>query len=281
MVLATPSASKNSVNAKIGGVCILIGPWALNSQNSIEKIHPRMMVATFDGNPRATIISCHSSTNVSEESELIAFYDELSSLVRSIPKHNVLVIGRDMNAQIRKSRNHKFSQHNSPNRNRKHLMDFTIENRLTCLNSNFQKREGKLWTYTYANNTEVQIDYVFINKKWNNSAVNCEAESSLERFSSDHRIVTPKIRLSLLKNATRTTTTVHYDWALLHNRDIRDKYAIALKNKFDALQEKAETHTPNDEYENFVNAHSEAATEYIPTKQRNKYTIPWETLAVR
>ena len=53
-----------------------------------------MMAATFNGNPRATIISCYSPTNVSEETELVAFYDELSSLVRSIPKHNVLVIGR-------------------------------------------------------------------------------------------------------------------------------------------------------------------------------------------
>ena len=29
-----------------------------------------------------------------------------------------------------------------------------IENRLTCLNTNYQKREGKLWTYTYANNSK-------------------------------------------------------------------------------------------------------------------------------
>ena len=56
------------------------------------------MVATFNGNSRAT-----SPTNVSEETELVAFYDELSSLVRSIPKHNVLVIGGDMNAQIGKT----------------------------------------------------------------------------------------------------------------------------------------------------------------------------------
>ena len=61
------------------------------------------MVATFNGNPRETIISCYSPTNVSEETEPIAFYDELSSLERSILKHNVLV----MNAQIGKNRNNK------------------------------------------------------------------------------------------------------------------------------------------------------------------------------
>ena len=184
-----------------------------------------MMVATLNGNPRATIISCYSPTNVSEETEPIVFYDELSSLVRSIPKHKVLVIGGDMNAQIGKNGNHKYSLHNSSNSNGQHLTDFMIENRLTCLNTNLKKKkEGKLWTYTYANNTKALIDYVFINKKWKNSAINCEAYSSFEGVSSDHRIVTAKIRLGLRRNAPRTVTNKHYDWALLNNRDIRDKY---------------------------------------------------------
>ena len=111
--------------------------------------------------------------------------------------------------------------------------------------------------------------------------MNCEAYSSFEGVSSDHRIVTAKVRLSLRKNATRKATTKHYDWALLNNRDIRDKYALELRNRFEALQEKAEKGTPNDEYENFVEAHLEAASKCIPTKPRTKYRVPWETLAVR
>ena len=62
------------------------------------------MAATFNGNTKATIISCYNLTNVREETELVTFYEELSSLVRSIPKHNLLVIGGDMNAQIGKNR---------------------------------------------------------------------------------------------------------------------------------------------------------------------------------
>ena len=142
-----------------------------------------------------------------------------------------------------------------------------IENRLTCLNTNYQKREGKLLTYTYANDNKAQIDYVFINKKWKNSAKNCEPYTSFEGASSVHRIITAKTWLSLQKNATRTATTKHFDWTLLNNRDIRDKYVLELRNRFDALQEKTEKRTPNDEYENFVNAHLEAAANCIPTKQ--------------
>ena len=73
----------------------------------------------------------------------------------------------------------------------------------------------------------------------------------------------------------------HYDWSLLYNRDIRDEYTLTLRNKYDALQEISKTHTPNDEYENFVNAHLEAAVECKPTKQKAKSRISWETLAVR
>ena len=99
-------------------------------------------------------------------------------------------------------------------------------------------------------------------------------------MSSDHRIVTAKIQPSLQRNTTQTTTTVHYDWSLLNNSNIRDKYALALRNKFEALQ-KTETHTPNDKYENFVNTHLEVAAECIPTKQRAKPRVPWETLVFR
>ena len=186
-----------------------------------------------------------------------------------------------MNAQIGKNGNHKYSLHNSSNRNGQHLTDFMIENRLTCLNTNFQKREGKLWTYTYANKSKAQINYVFINKKWKKSAINCEAYFSFEGVSSDHRIVTAKIRLSLRRDATRTATTKQYDWALLNNRDIRDKYVLTLRNKFDALQEKTEIRTPNERYENFVNAYNEAAAKCIPTKLKTNSRVPWETLAVR
>ena len=54
---------------------------------------------------------------------------------------------------------------------------------------------------------------------------------------------------------------------------ITDKYTLTLRNKFDEVQEISEVLTPNDEYENFVNAHLEAAAECIPTKQRAKPTV--------
>ena len=76
-----------------------------------------MLVPTFNGNLSATIRSCYSSIKVSEEMDLLAFFNELSCLVRGISKHNILTIGGDTNAQIGKNVNNKFSLYNSSNRN--------------------------------------------------------------------------------------------------------------------------------------------------------------------
>ena len=61
-----------------------------------------MKCASFNGNCWTTIISCYSPTNASD---IFTFYNKLSSLVRHILKHSVLIIGGDMNAQIGKDKN--------------------------------------------------------------------------------------------------------------------------------------------------------------------------------
>ena len=121
------SAWKNSVNATIGGEGMLLSPQPQKSLNSIEKTQMRMMVATFNCNPYTTIISCNSPTNASDRMNLISFYNKLSSLVHSIPKHNILLICGDMNAQIGKDENNKFYLHNLSSRNRKQLTNFSLK----------------------------------------------------------------------------------------------------------------------------------------------------------
>ena len=75
----------------------------------------------------------------------------------------------------------------------------------------------------------------------------------------------PKTLEHVLNSCKATLGNGRYTWR--HNRVLEE-----LKKK---------KSTPNDEYENFVNAHLEAAAKYIPTKIKTKYRVPWETLAVR
>ena len=98
-----------------------------------------MMVASFNNNSSTTII-CYSPTNANDETDLITFSTELSSLVPCIPKHNVLIIGGDMNAQIDKNETTNSAYTICQT---EIGIDFLLENGLICLNTKFQKREGK------------------------------------------------------------------------------------------------------------------------------------------
>ena len=71
--LLTCSAWKNTVNAANGGIGMLLRVDIYNTLSSIAKISPRIMTATFQGNPQTTIITCYSPTNVSDETETERF----------------------------------------------------------------------------------------------------------------------------------------------------------------------------------------------------------------
>ena len=66
------------------------------------------MCASFNGNFCSTIVSLYRPTNASDEMDIITFYNELSSLVQYISKHNVLIISRDINTLIGKGWHNKL-----------------------------------------------------------------------------------------------------------------------------------------------------------------------------
>ena len=239
------SALKNIGNCTIGGVGMLFSPLATKSLNSIEKITSRLLVATFHGNPEPTLISCYSPTNIVDEQEVIDFYDHLSSLIRFVRKHNILIIGGDLNAQIEQSIHHEFTYPYISNRNGEYLEHFLIEIGLLCINTWFQKRRGKLWTYTYPNGDRAQLDYMMINKKWINSVQNYEACHSLESISTDHSIVSSRIKLSLRANKKKSNTKIAYNWEhLINKEDPQNLFSTSLRNCYNILQQEDTTNLP-------------------------------------
>ena len=65
-VLVTSSAKKNNKNVSIGGVGLSLSPKAYKALTKVEKIGPRILQATFDGNPKTAGTSCYSPTNTCE-----------------------------------------------------------------------------------------------------------------------------------------------------------------------------------------------------------------------
>ena len=194
----------------IGGVGMLIESRVLKSLNSSKRIQLRMMIATFNCNHSTKIIFYYSPTNVSKETDLIAFYNELSSLVRCIPKYIILIISGDINAQIGKNVNNEFSLHNSSNGNGEHLKDFTLENRLIYLHTNFRKERENYGS------TPTQI---ILKHRWSTSL--SIRNGMIERWIAMH------IPLSRVCPSITELPRQRYDWAYEgmrpnnHNRSLR------------------------------------------------------------
>ena len=115
-------------------------------------------MATFNGNPKLAVIECYSPTNVSDEIEIERFYENLTSVTREVPKHNLLIISGDFNAHLGQSDGYKFSYHQQTNRNGQMMNEYLKENNLLCINTFFQKRPGQLWTHKSPNGTKAQLN---------------------------------------------------------------------------------------------------------------------------
>ena len=157
--------------------------------------------------------------------------------------------GGDFNAKVSNTDSFKNSFHAVTNRNGEWLKDFLIENKLVCLNTFYQKRTGKKWTFTYPNSANAQIDFILINKKWVNCSMNCEPFSSFSSFSSDHRIITAKIRLSFRSNKLKTAMTPRYDWTKLRDHNLSNQFKITLSNRYQSLQDESNDITANSSYQ--------------------------------
>ena len=187
------------------------------------------------------------------------------------------MVAGDFNAKLGQIDGYRHSFHVNTNRNGKLFHDFMNENKLVCLNTKFQKKTGKKWTFTYPNRVSAQIDFILINKKWINSVLNCEPFNSFATVSSDHRIVTATVRLSLRANKPKTSRNPRYDWSVLRDNGVANQFQISLSNRFSALQDGNTENSANSLYNNFEQACAHAAEEVIPLKPKARHRIPWET----
>ena len=98
---------------------------------------------------------------------------------------------------------------NLSNGNREHRVNLSFNNSKHALIQTSKKREGKLWTHNVPNIYKAQLDYIFLKKNWINSSLNWEAYFSLEWISSEHRMVSANIQVSLRRNKKHTAKIIN------------------------------------------------------------------------
>ena len=135
-IIITSSAEKAENTATVRGVGMLVSPRAYGSLLNVELISPRIMVATFNGHPKTTIVSCYSPTNCSDEIKAVEIYSMLQDAIRQLPKHNVIT-AENMNAPVGSEHIVGFSFHDTMNTNGSLLLDLTEERELVSISTKF------------------------------------------------------------------------------------------------------------------------------------------------
>ncbi|XP_066916214.1 craniofacial development protein 2-like [Clytia hemisphaerica] len=124
--LITSSATKNSVNATVGGVALLLSSKAKNNLIKVESITPRILIAEFSSNPVLSVICVYSPHNSAPKEEVEEFYLELKNVLDDIPRHNFVSIAGDFNAKLA-CPDVSFSFNKHTNRNGEYLLDLIDE----------------------------------------------------------------------------------------------------------------------------------------------------------
>ena len=90
--LITAIAARDNAGVAVGGVRVLLSPYAKKSLSSITCESSRILKATFSGKPESTIFITYSPTNVADEKEVEEFYNELDVATKSVLAHSFFAV---------------------------------------------------------------------------------------------------------------------------------------------------------------------------------------------
>ena len=273
--MLTSSAWRNTANAAVGGVGIVMTKNAYQTITEIKSISPRILSVTFNGNPKCTVISTYSPTEVADEETVKEFQSELSRSVNRLPQHNMVIIAGDLNAHLgrRNDEDKCWYFHTRTNSNGSFLRDTAMETGMEITNLRFQKRKGKLWTFlSDATHTKAQLDFIMVNKKWKRSVKDTEAFNWFNSLGSDHRLVLSKIKLSLSK-VKQPERKIKYDWsAFKEDTNLQQRYSIAVRNRYSLL---CQDDDDSNNYDHLVTAIAEENINMVPkVKKKKRLDIP-------
>ena len=273
--MITTSAWRNTAQAAVGGVGVLLSDRAYNAIVDFKSISKRAFIISFDGNPRFSVVCVYSPTEGDDAEVAEEFHDELRGALANLPAHNMKLVIGDLNAHLSKddsiSNDPNWYFHDRTNRNGELLRDTMLEANLEATNHRFRKRKGKMWTFlSDGTHSKSQVDYILVNKKWRNSIHNTEAYDSFSSLGSDHRLVLSKVKLSLRKSKF-PPRRVFYDWGNFKEDDnLKYKYTVEVRNRFNKLCGENQEDSPTAIYGNLTKAVEETSKELLPKRQKKK-----------
>ena len=201
-------------------------------------INERLLLARFDSKySKLSSIQCYTTTNDAEEKEKEnSVYNELQAITSTIPKHDILVIMGDVNANVGAD---KSCREDHMAGNGELFADFCGLNSTMMGGTIFTHKDIHKYTWISPDRkTKNQTDHIAINKKRRTSLLDVRANRGAD-VGSDHMLVVSTIRQKL-RRAVKPSQRRRPNLGKLKDPDIRTEFNIKLQNRFQTLADMEE-----------------------------------------
>ena len=270
------------------GVAIILSKNAAKSLMSWKPVSERIITARlYSKYIKATIVQAYAPQNGSTDEVKDQFYEQLQSVLKDIPKHDMVIALGDFNAKIGAQMpgeegivgRHILEGDRTDNGAR--FVSACEVNNLAIVSTMFPHKDIHKQTWISPDGrTKNQIDHVTINGAFRRSVTDVRVYRAAD-VESDHNLLVGTIKLKLVSVKKQEGKRRKYDLQKLKVRETKQKFSLELKNRFSSLavdEDEADSvvEVMERRWKNLKEAYNETAEKVLGfQKRKNK---PWISL---
>ena len=220
------------------GVGIMMKKSIANCMLGYWPVSERIIMLKLQAKPfNINIIQVYAPTQDHPDDTVEMFYDEIRSVLKYAKSGEVTIIMGDMNAKVGKEEEYPTTgKYGLGKKNERGMMlvEFCKGEDLVITNTMFKHHVKNLYTWKSPGDLHRnQIDYIMINQRFKNNVKNVKTYPGAD-VGSDHNPVVMSVKVKLKRKKVQPQV-VKYDMKMLKQDEVRRKYNIEIRNRFELL----------------------------------------------
>ena len=268
-------------SSHIRGVGIIFSRRASAALIGWKPISDRIVSARLQGrHGRITIIQAYAPIDDTEDTAKDSFYDHLQEEIDATPRHDIILLLGDFNAQIDRDRQgieHVIGPFGSALRktdNGDRLISLCATNNMHISNTFYRHKNihKKTWRHPDGQSSN-EIDYICVSKRWRSSVIDVRVQRGAD-VGSDHHLLIAKFRLRLKRLPTPPRRNRPFAVMKLKEPMMTKQFQLEIQNRFQALAEPDEDDEVEDRWTNLKCALT-ASAETVIGRRRGSQKEQW------
>ena len=213
------------------------------------------------------VVQVHAPTCSYSDDDVESFYEDIQAIVDRNKAHFTVIMG-DFNAKVGKKVAGETSvgNHGIGTRNERgqRLVEFAESRSLRIMNTFFQKRTGRKWTWKSGSGIKNEIDFILTNRRVTVKNVGVIGKVNI---GSDHRMVRGEIKICVRRERNKLIQKPFPNLTNVNNR--ATEFSLNIQNRYSVLNndENIDIDQINEQFTNII---KEAAIEVGGRKEKNK-----------